>query len=233
MIQNFVKFSLPKGTHVHTNDFREGVAKMLDGQSFEGKSDIFNYVNDQQTRMQRPDNCFVGGAGWVGFIANKNPILISKVIAPAITFLMQQGINAQTRVGEQTKTARITNTPRTYRITKLADQRDFAREKKGFTRTPAENVEYMISKMLQEAFDRDVIEYPIDKEDMKLTVLDAESRGESITFKNNKSKPIAKIKATVVMNVELSGAWQAGHLQSRGYGLIYPTNHGGFIKCPI
>jgi hypothetical protein len=233
MIQNFVKFILPSGQHIHPNDFREGVAKQLDKQSFEGKFDIFNYVDENNTRMARPKNCFLGGSGWVGFTAESNPLLVSKVIAPSITFLMEKGINAQTMVGEQEKSAWVTEKPHIYRITKLADQRDTARAKKGYRRTPSEHIEKMIEKMFNDAFDEGIIDNPIDKEDIHLAVLDAQSKGESVTFKKNTAKSIAKLSATISMNVELSGAWQAGHLQSRGYGLIYSVNHGGYSLCPI
>lgn len=233
MNQHFVKFSLPKGKHIHVNDFREAVAKELDGCDFEGKPEIFNYQNNSQTKMKRPSSRFLGGSGWLSFLTESDPTLVARVIAPAITYLTKSGIQVSTYIGEQEKSARLTNEPKLYRVTKLADQRDKAREAKGFVRTPKENVEYMIQQMLDEAFNSGVISQPIDREDALLNVLEADKKGESIGFKGKTRKSIAKISATFSLNVKLEGAWQAGHLQSRGYGIIYPINHGGFTQCPV
>lgn len=232
MNQSFVKFSLPHETYIHANELREAVAKGLDGQEFDGKSAIFNYADANSTAMKRPDNCFLWGKGWVAYKSN-DALTPAKIIAPAIQFFIQQNINVQTYVGEKTKNAFLTDEPRLYRVTQLADQRSKQRELKGIVRSPEENLTYMVQKMLKEAFNQGTIRQPLDPEDIHLRVIDAVQSGEVVSFKKQGKKAITKISSAFSINVDLQGIWQAGHLQSRGYGLIYPINRKGLTQCPV
>lgn len=234
MQQTYVKFTLPRDTYIEANVLREAVAKGLDGQMFNSKPELFNYIHADKTNSSRPKNRFIGGLGWLGFVSESDHLLPSMIIAPAITHLIKQGINAETYIGEKQKSVTITDDPLVYRVTGLADQRDKQREvDSGNAETPDELVKRHILSMFEHAFSEGTILSPIDEEDLNLTVIESRRAGEVIKFRNGGQKSVAKIRATFTMRANLTGIWQAGHLQSRGYGLLYSVNQGGFTQCPI
>ena len=234
MQQTYVKFTLPSGTYIHANELREAVAKGLDGQMIQNKPELFNYLSENKTKCDRPTNRFIGGLGWLGFVSDNDQLMTTQVVAPAISFLMQIGINPETRVGETQKRARLTEEPNVYRLTGLVDQRDKRREaENGVVESADDLVKRHLLAMFNDAFDKGVIVAPYTAEDLNIMVLDSRRSGEKITFRSGGHKAVAKVRATFTLQAELDGIWQAGHLQSRGYGLLYKVNQGKFTQCPI
>lgn len=234
MQQTFVKFTLPAGTYIHANEMREAVAKGLDGQMFQSKPGLFNYLTETKTNCNRPENRFIGGLGWVGFVSDNDPLMTTQVVAPAISFLMGKGFSPDTRVGEKDKRAVLTDEPNVYRLTGLVDQRDKRRESEtGVVESAADLVKRHVIAMFEDAFDKGVIDSPFTDDDLNIMVLESRRSGESVKFRNGGQKAVAKVRATFAMQVRLEGIWQAGHLQSRGYGLVYSVNKGMHTQCPI
>tara|TARA_R110001592_G_scaffold209888_5_gene461130 strand:- start:1348 stop:2040 length:693 start_codon:yes stop_codon:yes gene_type:complete len=230
MTQTYVKFTLPENTYIAANDLREAVAKNLDGQLFKNKPALFNYSDEKTTLPGRPANRFIGGLGWLGFVSENDALLPSMVIAPAITHLLSEGVQVETYIGETEKLMSLTEEPQAYRFTSLIDQRDKVR---GGGEGADELVKRHILSMFESALDEGVTSMPIDADDLEITVLESRRSGESMKFRTGGYRAVAKIRATFTMRANLSGIWQAGHLQSRGHGLIYSVNRGGFTQCPI
>ena len=229
MTQTYVKFTLPRNTYIAANDLREAVAKSMDGQVFKNKPAMFNYSDEKTTLPGRPANRFIGGLGWLWFVSENDPLLPSMVIAPAITHLIQEGLKAETFIGEIEKTMRLTDEPLAFRLTSLVDQRDKSRGNE----TAEELVKRHVLAMFESALDEGVIAMPVDADDLEITVLESRRSGETMTFRTGGHRAVAKIRATFTMRADIKGVWQAGHLQSRGHGIVYPINQGGFTQCPI
>jgi hypothetical protein len=201
----------------------------MDGQVFENKPAMFNYLNGTTTLPGRPSNRFIGGLGWLGFVSENDPLLPSMVIAPAITHLIGDGLKVETYIGEVEKTMNLTEEPLAYRLTNLVDQRD----KERGDETADDLVKRHVLAMFESALDEGIINMPVDVDDLDITVLESRRSGESMKFRNGGQKAVAKIRATFTMRADISGIWQAGHLQSRGHGIVYSINQGGFTQCPI
>lgn len=229
MTQTYVKFTLPRNTYIAANDLREAVAKSMDGQAFKNKPAMFNYLDEKTTLPGRPANRFIGGLGWLGFVSENDPLLPSMVIAPAITHLIGEGLKVETYIGEVEKSMTLTEEPLAYRVTNLVDQRDKQRGEE----TAEDLVKRHVLSMFESALDEGVISMPVDADDLEITVLETRRAGESMTFRTGGQRAVAKIRATFTMRADLSGIWQAGHLQSRGHGIVYSINQGGFTQCPI
>lgn len=225
MQQHIVKFKLPHGVTVYPYDLRKGVAKTLNDPSMDP---IFNYQNGQGVDAY-PHSRFIGGKGWVGYVSEVDEAMVNTVLAPCIKVLNNMKINAGVEMITQTRSASPSDEPIIYALSGGVDK---SKNKKLHTRSDEAYMQHMIWRMLENAVKQGILDILPTEDELNLRIYDTRSVGIPAGHNNGEGKLFYnKTSGQFSMNLNLKGIWQAGQLLSRGYGMIYKKNRGGFFQC--
>lgn len=227
MFQHLLRISLSRGQHASVEEFRERVAKHMNGVS--GASHLFHY-SDEGAPLQGVPLCrFVGGQGWIGFLSERGEGDVSQITTPAIKAISDMNLDLsglKIETHKKSGNTSIDGSPFFYVLSRAVDRKNSQIKK---TLSDEVLAQRMIERMLEEgAKAGSIIDLPPSSE-LDIKIHDIRCRGLQLTFASGSTARYAHmLNATFTMNMNLSGLWQAGQLQSRGHGMIYKRNHGGF-----
>ena len=222
MEQHLLKITLPHARAIYPADFRELLAKIPDLPNA-----LFHRDENGSTINEVPGIRTVGGAGWVGIVADDaNESLLRAATAPAIMAVSNKlGVPCP-----------VAFEKRTFALTPLQTvKRYFVREmviKKGLAGNPTQEViEATIVRRISDSIERTCALYGMDcptVEAMGIVVEEvADRKGlRLVTTAGTTNKYVDLINVSVYMNLDLSGIWFAGNLTSRGYGRIIADHPG-------
>jgi len=191
----------------------------------------FNHQDKETTLNSRPPIRFVATKGWVGAIFEEGAEDHLPGVVAAMTQVVLPKLTTETltcRTHDATLAASATEQPITYAAKNIAVKRyagipkgkhcpsTFRQELRG-----AALLEYAIRQSLTQAYQSGLIPDLPPDEELELKILDTKDSGVG---------PHSLVSGTFQMRLNLTGLWQFGTLQSKGYGMIAKQNKGGFFQ---
>ncbi|MFP3637822.1 type IV CRISPR-associated endonuclease Csf5 [Paraburkholderia sp. SIMBA_054] len=216
--QILLRIELPTDARVFISQFREYVARDLDGQS--DVPELFHYDSTGKPAQGMPRTRFVGGRRWVGILTDEDRAdMLYKVMGNAVRAVHHLcGSVTPVKFEEHTLGLSQIYTPRSYWIREMVI-------KKRRQRTRETEQKELIRQRILSGLHRQADEYGIawpgdDALDLKVND-DFRQRGlELRTTQGATGEYVDLIDASFTVKTELLGFWFAGNLTSRGYGRI-------------
>lgn len=221
MDQHLLKITLPHSQAIFPAEFRELLAKIPNLPNA-----LFHRDEAGETINHIPGIRVVGGAGWVGIVADEeNEPLLRMATAPAIMAVSNKLGVACPVVIERRKFALMPiQTVKRYYVREMVI-------KKGLRGTPTkEHVDEIVARRIVESIERTCARYGWDcptAEAMGIVVDQTDHKAlRLVTTTGITNQYVALLNTTVYMHLDLDGIWFAGNLTARGYGRIIADHPG-------
>ncbi len=234
MHQSLLKIMLPDGVpQLYSNEFREMLAK--GGDSNPLLPPAFFHCGANGVSLQgKPDIRIVGGCRWVGILdqTGRSPLFDGAVGAATRIVAQHYGQPVPIQVEAPKFGANIdaeggVSGMRSYFV------RDLAIKRRGKGRRSMEDRE-LVRRVLLDGIGEIASRYGFDvppEDALNLRIHDFRCIGLRLgTVRGATNEYVSLVNAEITMNCDLSGIWQAGSLQSRGYGRIVPKIAGATLK---
>lgn len=247
MKQSYLRFLLPKRlpenssastTYFGASQFKDLVSKACSNMPAVPES-FFHFRNGQPIPDSSPDIRFIGGKGWVGILSVSGDTDALMAVCGPATLALSTHIGQPVPVEMVSPEFAMQETPFAWRYY----FRDVAcRKANHWKGTDEALITNMVIKMLQRERDQHGFDFPgIDltdntfagpreaqasdakflQERLDIKIHDCDALGLRLTFCDGPTNRYARLlRGSFSMNAKLSGIWQAGNLQSRGYGRI-------------
>ncbi|MBE7540620.1 MAG: hypothetical protein HS122_19705 [Opitutaceae bacterium] len=225
---------MPAGRQqLYPNEFRELLARAGDGNPLL-PSAFFHCGPDGVPLPGKPDIRIVGGKSWVGILdqTGRNPLFDGAVGAATRIVAQHYGQPVTIQVEAPKFGANIDaeggfSGGRGYFV------RDMAIKRRGKGRRNMDDRE-LARRILLDGIGEIANRYGFDvppESTLNLRIHDFRCIGLRLgTTRGVTNEYVSLVNAEITMNCDLSGIWQAGSLQSRGYGRIVPKIAGATMK---
>lgn len=232
--QSLLRIQLPKGKPpLYPNQFREMLARGGDGHALLPPA-FFHYGEDGKTLQGKSDIRVVGGKGWVGILSQSgnNPLfdgaigVASRLVAQHYGQPMPIQIEAP-EFGVAVDRDSGQSGMCSYFVRDLAIKR---RHKARREMSDTDLVTLVLQQGISEIADRFGFDVPPESA-LRIRIHDLRCIGLRLSTTSGATNEFVTLaNAEFSMNCDLRGIWQAGSLQSRGYGRIVPKTPGTGLK---
>lgn len=235
MRQSLLRFKLPETQRLTTSQFKDLVTKACSANSVVPES-FFHYANGRPIPDSQPDFRFVGGRRWVGILSTSGNTQALLAVSGTVSMALSKELATAIPMDLQKPEFGLEESVFPYRYY----FRDLVyRKGNTWKGTNEELVTRLVINVLQRERDQRGMDFPglevgaveprqyasadaqFLKERLAVTVHDCDELGLRLTFADGQTNRYARLlRGSFSMNAKLSGIWQAGNLQSRGYGRL-------------
>lgn len=195
--------------------------------------EVFNHGKNGRTLNQSPALRFLATQSWVGALCDASRPELMNSAVPAITQVVASALEGET-LRCQTFDTELSGSPSDIAVTYVARNIAIKRYFGAYKNEPWKAtrqcrmdlddsglLEYAIKKRLKSAYQEGIISDLPPDDELELKMIDAKRSGVGNHF---------LVSGKFQMRLNLTGCWQAGNLQSKGYGLIGKVNRGGYTQ---
>lgn len=232
--QTLLRISLPEGVTLYASHFREMLAKLPGVPAA-----LFHRDAEGKTINERPGIRVVGGAGWVGLLADSEHEPLVTAVAGAAILAVSAFANHPCKVQMESLNfgVKLSHAPQMYWVREMAIKRKSPKAR-------AQEVGSLIAERVLTSIEATCEKYGFDcptADQLGISTVEiVRERGMNLeTSTGLTGMFVHLVDAVVMVHADLDGMWFVGNLTARGYGrLIRPrpgmrmeeNNRGGVLK---
>lgn len=232
--QTLLRISLPDGFTLYASHFREMLAKLPGVPAA-----LFHRDAEGKTLNERPGIRAMGGAGWVGLLADSEhaPLVIAAAGAAILAVSTFVGRPCKVQMENLNFGIKLAHSPQTYWVREMAIKRKSPKAR-------AQDVGSLIAERALSSIEATCEKYGLDcptSNQLEITTTEiVRERGMNLeTSTGLTGMFVHLVDAVITVHADLGGMWFVGNLTARGYGrLIQPrpgmrmeeNRRGGVLK---